>query len=220
MLEHTLVDKAVAELKQIKVHNGLEEARAIGRCVLSHFFEGNVEVFREKRGRHISFRKLSDRRDLPYSYGKLYAAVMVTAQLEQLPSDIAWALSFTHHRMLLRVKELPTKLLLAQTAVERKLSSRAFLAVVDEHVQPPAGAKRGRPAMPEVVKQLRKASKVFEADALELADHRTLLDNFTEDELEDILGRAEAYMDLVRSALSEQRGLTSDPVLGPEPAEA
>jgi hypothetical protein len=74
--------------------------------------------------------------------------------------------------------------------------------------------------MPGVVKQLRKAARVLEPDALEEADPHALLDNFSPSELEDILERAEAYLDLVRCALQHQRCLDGEVEVGTRPAEA
>ncbi len=220
LLDHQLVERAVAELERIHVQKGLETLVAIGRCLLAHFFDGDISAYRSKCRRHISFRKLSEHPRLPFSHSRLRLAMAVLEQLGQLPQDVGWSLSVSHHRALLPIQDVATKLELAIQSVGLGWSCvRLSREVAKRAAPPPAGARGGRPPLPDVVKRLRKLSKALDEPDFDQADHALVLEGFSTSELEALLERIDAHRRLVRTALSAHLAGTGPAELGGEPAQ-
>ena len=87
-LDETLLDKAVAEINRIYVSKGLETARAIGNYVVGAFFGGDLESFRQREKKHVTFRALANREELHVAYNTIWYSVAVLGQLRQLPENI------------------------------------------------------------------------------------------------------------------------------------
>lgn len=151
------LDDAVQELNRLYVAKGLETARSIGEYVIARFFGGEPEKFHERSGGHVTFRELAERADLLPSHSFLWKACAVVEQLRLLPPNVAEALPFSHHALLLPVKDTAAKLQLAQKAVDKGLSKRALEAEVKKVRKRKEGETRaGRPALPVFVKGLTR----------------------------------------------------------------
>ena len=120
------LDEAVAELNRIYITGGLRTTVAVGQYILDTFFDGDIVAFASKGGSWPSFRALHQRSDLAMSYGVLAYSVQVAHQVGLLPEPLAWKLNTTHHRALVKVKDLDVKTELARTAVVEKLTCMAL----------------------------------------------------------------------------------------------
>lgn len=156
-----LVDEVTEHVNQLYVVKGLETAREIGEYLLRRFFDGDPSKFHERGRKHVSFRKLAEREDLQPSYSFLWNACAVVEQLRLLPVDLREALPFSHHKLLLPVKDEATKVKLAQRAVEKGLSKRALEAEIHKARKRETSKPRsGRRPLPVFVKALTRLAGV------------------------------------------------------------
>ena len=95
-------------------------------------------------------------------------------QLRQLPDEVGDALPFSHHKLLLPLKDNQVKLALAREAVASKLGKRELEARVraaQQLVGKPTGA--GRPQLPSWAKgigAIQREILAAQVDAVSLAD--------------------------------------------------
>ncbi len=221
LLDHELVDRAVAALKHIQQRSGLDVLVAIGRCLLQHFFDGDISAYHAKNRRHISFRTLSKHQDLPYSASRLRLSIAVVEQLGQLPQGLGLELSVSHHRALLPITDVATKIRLAQQAREQDWSYRMLEQAVAELVElRPEGQRGGRPLLPEGVKQVRKLSRALTEPQWDDVDPCVLLDSFSPQELEQIRHRVHTHLRVIELALVSAHADQAQAVLDGSAAEA
>ena len=163
-----LLDHAVTWLNQTYVRRGMETVQEIGRFVIDTFFAGHVDSFREHGRNHVSFRALAKREDLRVSYQWLWRAVSIVLQLEALPEAAATKLPYTHHTLLLPIKDEKKKAKLANKAMEKGLSKREFeLAVRKVRDKERGGSRVGRRPLPRFIKTINKLEKLaVESDDL------------------------------------------------------
>ena len=83
-VDAALLDRAVGEINRIYVSKGLETARSIGNYVVDTFFGGNLDSFRKRERKHVTFRALADRKDLHVAYNTIWYSVAVLDQLRLL----------------------------------------------------------------------------------------------------------------------------------------
>lgn len=160
--DEQLLDQAVQRINRAWAIKGLETAREIGEYVLSAFFDGDPAAFHERGKSHTSFRALSEREDLYVSHSWIWRAVSVTEQLRLLPDDISTALPFTHHTLLIPVKDEKTKVKLAKNAAQHGWSKRKLEAEVKKvRAKRPKGPKVGRPPLPRFQKSIHKIEKLL-----------------------------------------------------------
>lgn len=179
-LDEHLLDQAVHQINAAWAIKGIETAREIGEYVLSTFFDGDPTAFHERGKGHTSFRALSEREDLYVSHSWIWRAVSVTEQLRLLPEDISTALPFTHHTLLIPVKDQKTKVKLAKSAAQQGWSKRKLEAEVKK-VRPKRaqGPKVGRPPLPRFQKSIHKIEKLLkepeesfgDIDQIDALDH-------------------------------------------------
>jgi len=150
-------DGVVARINGVLRRRGLQTARELGQIVIDAFFGGDFRNFRAASGKNIDFQRLCDREDLHVSYHQLWTAVSVAAQLDELPADVAEALSVSHHRALLAVSDPDSKYRLATSAAQEGWTRRELVAAVAawRAEQPRTGA--GRPPLPGFVRAVRMA---------------------------------------------------------------
>lgn len=162
-LDSGVLADAVREINRMYAAKGLETARVIGSFVLKTFFDNDTENFRKHGKKHATFRQLAEREDLHVSYSFIWNAVSVVDQLRLLPENIAEALPLSHHKLLLPVKDADKKLKLANEAVEKGLGKRELEQKVKKiRAKETVGEKRGRKVEPELLKALRKTTKVVD----------------------------------------------------------
>ena len=149
-VDETLVNQAVHDINAIYGAKGLETARAVGEYVLAKFFNGDLDYAEKKHGKHLSFTALAEHDDLAVGRTTLWYSVSMLGQLRQLPDDIAGSLPFSHHKLLLTVKDPAKKLELAKEAVTTGVGKREFETRVREvrGERWAHGGKPGRHALP------------------------------------------------------------------------
>jgi hypothetical protein len=167
-VDQRLVDKAVAEINRLHRVKKFEAVQAIGDYVLGTFFEGKYDSFHHHGRKHASFRALAKHEGLEVSYVTLRNAVAFVEQMRLLPTRVANALPYSHHRALLPVASAEEKKALAEKAVEKGMSSRVLEQEVRK-VRAKSGSKRGpgrRPA-PAFVLAFRRLEKIASLAASE-----------------------------------------------------
>lgn len=168
-----LLQRAVEDINRIHARRGMELIKELGKYLLHTFFGGDIRTWRERQGRHQTFRALARREDLQVSYATLWYAVAVLEQLEDIPEHIATQLSFSHHRLLLPLKDNRDKLALARRAVDERLTTRQLERLVKSRTAP-SSARTGRPRIPALVKGVRKVRAAVELATSEDFDNGSL----------------------------------------------
>lgn len=148
------LDAAVAHINAIHLKKGLETAVEIGDYVIATFFGGNSHKSVVKQKLPLSFRKLADHAGLNVSYSLIWNAVNVVYQMRTLPTEVARALPFTHHTMLLPIQDPEEKERLARVAIRGGLSKRQFAAEVATASPAKTPSSRGRPRLPQFVRAI------------------------------------------------------------------
>jgi len=134
---------------------------------------GGDDLATGKGRRHVSFRELARREDLFVSYSFISNSLALLRQLELMPPEIGEALSWTHHKLLIPVKDPRAKLKLATQSVERGMAKREFeMEVRRIKDRERKASAAGRPPLPVFVKGLKRLSK-----AVALADSDPLDDD-------------------------------------------
>lgn len=167
-----LLDTAVREINRLYITKGLETYLAIGGYVLQTFFGGDPESFRQRGDRHVTFRLLAQREDLHLSYSSIAKAVGVVGQITLLPEPVAAALPYTHHTVLLPIRDPGAKVELAERAADEGWPSRRLIEeVLKIRQQEKRNTGAGRPPLPAVVKLIRGVQRVVDkGDASALSD--------------------------------------------------
>jgi hypothetical protein len=163
VIDSLALDRAVIKIAGIYTKRGLETAISIGRYVLDTFFAGDFESFRREGKKHVTFRALAERSDLCVSHSFIWYAVAVLEQLQTLPVEIGWALQFSHHKLLLPLKDREIKVRLAREAVVEKMSKRTLADRIRELRRDSSVFSRaGRPPLPAFVKGLTQVKRGIE----------------------------------------------------------
>ncbi|MBI4438160.1 hypothetical protein HY631_04380 [Candidatus Uhrbacteria bacterium] len=146
------LDHLAKRIRELCAGAGLSNARPLGEFLVEELFDGDEEAFYANPSGHAAFRELAKRPDVPVSGPHLAASVAVLRQLRELPADLAEALSFEHHRVLLTVRDLEKKIALARIACEEGLKCRAFRLRVRDAREPRRGMVPGRPPTPALLR--------------------------------------------------------------------
>lgn len=160
-----LLDSAVAWLNDTWTRKGMEVVLEVGRYILDTFFAGEPDSFQKHGREHATFRQLAERTDLRVSHLWIWRAVSIVVQLRALPEGAATRLPYTHHALLLPLKDQGWKAKLATRAMDRGLSKRAF---EKEVAKARADERRtggpGRRPLPRFVKTLNRVEKLATGD--------------------------------------------------------
>jgi hypothetical protein len=96
------VDVVVAKLRRISRDATLHFALSVGAIVIHHFYGGDPAAWRQKGQKGVSFRRLAQRRDLPFSPSLLYRCVAMFELSERLDAVSRWKhLNASHFRAVL-----------------------------------------------------------------------------------------------------------------------
>lgn len=163
-VDNELVDQAVEQINRLYTGRALEMAREIGAYVLETFFAGDANNFRERGGEHATFRELSEREDLQFSKIWLWRAVSVYDQLKLLPENIAEALPYTHHTLLLPLHDETKKIELAKKAVEKGWTKDVLQAEVTKVREKEKTSKGGRKPLLPFVKTVNRLEKFLASE--------------------------------------------------------
>lgn len=161
-VDKKLLDEVVEHVNHLHTAKGLELARAMGEYLVKTLFGGKLENFGAEK-KHASWRALAERDDILVSHSTLWYSVAILAQLRQLPEDIGTALSVSHHRRLLPVRDAKAKETLAKRVVEEGLTiAQLEKEVARQRKKEKKGDRRGRPAIPDYLKSLRRLPKLVD----------------------------------------------------------
>lgn len=197
-------EKLVAEAAEF-IRKSFEEAYrgslvTVGEYVLKNFFGGDAKLARSQDpNKNASFRALTEKcgtAQLPISKTWLNNAVGLVLMTKELPEEAKSfrQLPHTHQVVLLPLKDPAKVEKLAEKAVEKELTVRELKAeVATERVAVAAageGAKRGRPALPTLLKSIEQAQKALTFEGRRQPT-KALIEELEADQAEDVLGIAE-----------------------------
>lgn len=201
-------DSSVQKVNRLANSRGLDGAEELGRFVLDTYFQGSPERFRREGKGNPAFRLLVDSPKLAASYSLLYYSVAVTEQLDQLPAEVGRALSFSHHKLLLPVKDPRTKEAFARKALSDELSVRGLRDLVATHRQRQrTKVRRGRPPLPDFVKSLHRLPKIVSGVRATELDSEHLFDRYSPEQAQALLKRTRkdlARLERMLSRLEER----------------
>lgn len=157
-----LLDEVVAEITELHLQAGLAYHLALGHLLLARFFGGDPAQYQVRGKKHVTYRALATREDLPVSASTLFNAVAVTRQYRALPEEHASRLAMVHHRALLPLKSDEVRAKLAAEAVEKGLTGDKLRKEVARALQAGKDSeRRGRPPLPGVVKTVNMFERVL-----------------------------------------------------------
>lgn len=158
-----LVKVAVVRLNGVNRSHGLAWVRAMGELVVDLFFDGDLAQVRLEGRRHRSLRAVARHPELEISTSTLWYTLAIYEQLHQMPTALAHALSVSHHRRLVPVRDLTVKLRLAERAVHHRWSVRALEGeVARQRDRETADNRAGRPKLPGFVKAIRRLPRALD----------------------------------------------------------
>lgn len=201
----------LSRVNELSQNRGLQGATALGRYVLDTFFDGSPERFRREGKSNRDFRTVVKSPGLKASYSLLYYSVAVTEQLEQLPKNVGKKLSFSHHKLLLPVKDPRTKEAFARKVVDEDLSVRGLREVVARHrVEQASRVRRGRPPLPDFVKALNRLPRIVEQVDDSDLDNDHLFDRYSPEQAAALVERTRKDLNRLQKLLSRIEERTHD----------
>ena len=205
-LDEALLDRAVRDLNRLVAMKGLGKVFEVGRYVIETFFDGDYGAFREQRKSSVTFRQLGRRKDLVLSHSSIYHYVAVAEQVERLPDELAWALSFSHHKVLLPVKDPETELALARAAVDEDLMVAALQVRVHAFLDRTPWKRTGLRPLPAEVKKLSRLEKAAERIDIDEISGEGILEHFDAPRLERLAGNLGGLSQALLGALHQPEG--------------
>jgi len=197
-------DGHLSQVNQLSQNRGLQGATKLGRYVLDTFFDGSPERFRQEGKSNQNFRTVVQNPELKASYSLLYYSVAVTEQLDQLPKNVGKKLSFSHHKLLLPVKDPRTKEAFARKVVSESLSVRGLRDVVARHrVEQTSRIRRGRPPLPDFVKALNRLPRIVEQMDDSDLENKRLFDRYSPEQATALLERTRDDLDKLNHLLTQ-----------------
>lgn len=154
------LDELIAQLRPFQGSNTLATCLEVGRLVLARFYGGSLESFRALGTKHVSFRKLSEVPELPFSGLFLYRAVCI---YDVYYRHSAWRFShngMSHFRAVLSLPDEVQRDLLDSSEEQgwtvNRLQHEASLRRASA---PEIGGRPPRPAFLKSLRSLRKHPK-------------------------------------------------------------
>lgn len=146
MMDGTLLDDVVTELKEIDRRTGIDRTLSIGGLILNQFFGGNPAIWRDRRrNKNNSIRRLADREDCPFCRSALNEAVGVYVAVLGLPCVRTFGhISASHVASVLRLPATERQSIL-QEAERGHWSVRELRQKVVSQRRA-EGERRGRPS--------------------------------------------------------------------------
>lgn len=158
-LSTAVVERVVDEIRTIQAKATLQMALKVGECVVTHFYNGDLSVLRERGRKDVSLRTLAKHPNLPFSASTLYNAVGLYELADRHQSvHTCEHLSSGHLRHLLGLSENRQATLIAAGEkgawTVEKMREEAGKVRAKEKTS--AG---GRPALPMFVKSIHAMNK-------------------------------------------------------------
>lgn len=205
--DRRLIDHAVTHINRIYTARGMQMARELGEFVVQEFFGGDLGAAMERAGGHASWRGLASREDLLVSHSHLWSCVQVLGQLRRLPDAVGTALSVSHHRRLLVVKDEQTMARLAEEAVREGLSVKELEERVQaQRAREQRGERRGRKPLPGFVKAIHALRRVDLADGALTDEAVRALPPDESEALVETLSERIASLQAMRERIQAARG--------------
>jgi hypothetical protein len=146
-LDVTVLEKVVAELKEIDRRTGIERTLAIGELILNQFFGGDSAAWRDRRrNKNNSIRRLAEREDCPFCKSALNEAVGVYVAVIGLPSVRTSGHICASHVASVLSLPMPDRQQMLERAEQERWSVRDLRQKVILHRRA-EGERRGRPPM-------------------------------------------------------------------------
>lgn len=150
--ERTL-DDFIQKLRATCGRATIELAVRVGALVVDTFYGGDVGRWRRRSKDDVSLRQLASRDDLPLSVPRLYRCVAIYEASLALSAFSTWKfLSVSHVRAVLGLPKEAQETLLSRADGERWTVERIEAEVRALR----APSRRGRPRLPESLRQLAK----------------------------------------------------------------
>jgi hypothetical protein len=188
------MEMIVTQLRRVVRTANLEFALRIGAIITHHFFHGDIDRWRARGLKNISFRRLAQHPRLPMSAGALCRCVAMFELCERLNVPSRWEhLGVSHIRLVLGLAPTTQERLLSLANHEKWTVRALSQAVLRERA---GHASRGgrRPEQP-IARSLTSVRKCLEA-------HRDLLGQIKEPSPEDIR-RSRALLGEIQCCLEE-----------------
>ena len=187
--EGTVLDKVVAELREIERRTGIERTLAIGELILNQFFGGDPAAWRDRRrNKNNSIRRLAEREDCPFCKSALNEAVGVYVAVVGLPSVRTSGHICASHIASVLSLPMPERQRMLERAEQERWSVRELRQKVILHRRA-EGERRGRPpiapearclsALRQTVKHVDDAIAELEKTGTLSADARAALRGLT-----------------------------------------
>ena len=155
-----LLDRVVGELNLIARSATLDFALAVGRVIVDGFYGGDLEAWRARGVKDMSFRRLAKHRDLPMSPAALYRSVAVYELSHRLPLTRWQRVSASHLHVVLPLAQGDQERLLELTDVQRWPVRRLRQEVALLSAAPvnclSQRASDGRPKLQQTIRLLRR----------------------------------------------------------------
>lgn len=126
----------------------------MGKYILDTFFGGSFESLRAERT-HATWRALSQHEDLHVSHSTLWFSVATLEQYRALPASVASALTVSHYRKLVPIRNPDAKVRIAEKAASEGWTVLRLEAEVKKQ-RTKAKSRVGRPTLPAHLKALRR----------------------------------------------------------------
>jgi hypothetical protein len=154
LAERDIVDRVVAELREVKRQTGLGATLAVGELVLTEFFGGNPSAWQDRRkNKNNSIRRLADHIDCPFSRSALDLAVTVCVAMRAMPCAQTFGhIGASHIAAVLCLPE--SEWIAVLEAAERERLSVRELRHRVVSLRRLEGEKRGRPPLENSAKAL------------------------------------------------------------------
>lgn len=158
------LDLVVAQLRRVSRDATLQFSLSVGAIVIHHFYDGDTNAWRQRGAKSVSFRRLSEREDLPFSPSLLYRCVAIFELCARLDAVSRWKhLNATHFRAVLGLPQEAQVRLLSQANQEHW--TVAQLEVTAANVRKRESQRVGRRSAPRLVKSVGALARCLDANS-------------------------------------------------------
>jgi len=169
------MDLVVAKLTQIAREATLDYAIRVGSLIIHYFYGGDTSAWRDRRAKPLSFRRLSERPDLPMSATALYRCVATFVMCERLDVVRRWKnLTATHLRTVINLTPAEQTRLLSAANTQRWSVRELAEAAASSRA---GTARSGRPPTTPLLKLARTLARTLHENGrilTQLSDVETL----------------------------------------------
>lgn len=199
------IDKLVAQIRHVTRLASLQVAIEVGALVVEKIF-GDVEQYRSRGEKDISYRRLAEHPELPFSAATLYRFVAVYELVQRFPG-LAKSSYFelAHLRAVLGLPAATQERLLRIAEHERLTGEQLHGRADAERERDPS--RRGRPPVPVALKSLRRFEQLLDDGGLPM--DTSAFDRLVVDDAKRAAGtvlRVREWCDAVHESLARRIG--------------